>query len=182
MGRQDSTMRRAILSCRCAKSTFAAPRQRSFCAAAEMAAPQEGPGMTSTPPPQKVIDLAEQIVSLNLLEASQLNDIIKERLGISDVAMMPSVAAAPGAPGAPAAAAEEAEEEKTSFEVVLSGFDASSKIKVIKEIRGITNLGLKEAKELVENAPKTLKDSISKEEAEAIKEKVEAVGGKVELK
>merc|ERR1712025_657067 len=98
--------------------------------------------------------------------------------------MAPMMAASMSAPADTPSAApvEEQVEEKTSFEVVLSGFDASSKIKVIKEIRGITSLGLKEAKELVENSPKSLKDGVTKEEAEEIKSRVEAVGGKVELK
>jgi len=129
-----------------------------------------------------VLDLAETIVNLSLLEASQLNDELKERLGISDMPMMPmgGMAMAPAAGGA--TAAEEKVEEKTSFDVVLSGFDSSSKIKVIKEVRGITSLGLKEAKDLVENSPKPLKDGVTKEEAEAMKAQLEAVGGKVEIK
>ena len=78
--------------------------------------------------------------------------------------------------------AEEAAEEKTSFDAILSAFDSSSKIKVIKEVRAVTSLGLKEAKELVEGSPKPLKEGLTKEEAEEIKQKVEAVGGTVEIK
>merc|ERR1711982_18338 len=79
------------------------------------------------------------------------------------------------------AAPEEKKEEKTTFELKLTGFDAKSKIKVIKEIRAITSLGLKEAKELVEGAPKVIKKDIKKEEAEELKKKIEAVGGSVEI-
>merc|ERR1711907_274890 len=184
MGVPSMTVRRLGIATRLvarAQRTSVLPRARRCLCTEPLPAPREEPGMTKLPPAQKVLDLAEAIVNLNLLEASQLNDVLKERLGISDVAMMPA-AAMPAGGAAPAAAAEEAAEEKTSFDVVLSGFDAAAKIKVIKEIRGITSLGLKEAKELVENAPKTLKDGISKEEAEEIKTKIEAVGGKVELK
>jgi len=97
--------------------------------------------------------------------------------------------AAPVAAAAPAAAAPAADagadaapaEEKTAFNVVLESFDAASKIKLIKEVRAITGLGLKEAKEAVEGAPKQLKEGIKKEDAEDIKSKLEAVGGKVKL-
>lgn len=96
---------------------------------------------------------------------------------------MPAMGAAMPAAGAGGAApAEEAAEEKTSFDVILSAFDSSSKIKVIKEVRAVTSLGLKEAKELVEGSPKPLKEGLTKEEAEEIKQKVEAVGGTVEIK
>ena len=77
---------------------------------------------------------------------------------------------------------QEAVEEKTSFDVILSAFDASTKIKVIKEVRTVTALGLKEAKELVEGAPKSLKEGVTKEQAEEIKAAIEAVGGTVEIK
>ena len=86
------------------------------------------------------------------------------------------------APGAAAAAEEDAVVEQTSFDVILTAFDASTKIKVIKEVRAVTSLGLKEAKELVEGSPKPLKEGLTKEEAEEIKKKVEAVGGTVEIK
>merc|ERR1712205_36771 len=136
--------------------------QRSMCA---IPAPAEDGSKPA--PPQKVMDLADSIVSLNLLEASQLSDVLKDRLGISDAVMMPQmgVAAPSSAPGA-GGGEEEAAEEKTSFDVVLSGFDASAKIKVIKEVRTITSLGLKEAKTLVEGSPNTLKEGITKEQAD----------------
>lgn len=89
-------------------------------------------------------------------------------------------AVAAGAPAADAGAAS-AEEEKTDFTVKLSGFDASSKIKVIKEVRAITDLGLKEAKELVEGAPAVIKEGLSKEDAEELKAKLEAAGGQIGL-
>ncbi|MEJ2124238.1 MAG: 50S ribosomal protein L7/L12 [Alphaproteobacteria bacterium] len=121
--------------------------------------------------------LAEKIVGLTLLEAAELKKILKDEYGIEPAAggavMM---AAAPGA-GEGAAAAE----EKTEFDVML--MDAGDKkINVIKEVRAITGLGLKEAKELVEGAPKAVKEGVSKEEAEEIKAKVEAAGAKVEVK
>eukprot|EP00656_Telonema_subtile_P043235 TRINITY_DN49620_c0_g1_i2.p1 TRINITY_DN49620_c0_g1~~TRINITY_DN49620_c0_g1_i2.p1 ORF type:complete len:207 (+),score=60.30 TRINITY_DN49620_c0_g1_i2:92-712(+) len=142
--------------------------------------PDESPDVTSFPIPAHVTALAEQIVQLNLLEASQLNDVLKERLGISDVPMgMPMAAGPAAAAGAPVA---EAVEEQTEFEIILEGFDASSKIKVIKEVRAVAGLGLKEAKELVEGSPKSVKAGLSKEEAEAIKAKLEELGGKVTLK
>jgi len=98
------------------------------------------------------------------------------------MAMMPAMGGAMAAPGAAAAAEEDAVEEQTSFDVILTAFDASTKIKVIKEVRAVTSLGLKEAKELVEGSPKPLKEGLTKEEAEEIKKKVEAVGGTVEIK
>ena len=110
-----------------------------------------------------------------------MNDALKEKLGISDVGMgmgMPMMAG----PGAGAPAAEEAVVEQTEFEIVLEGFDATSKIKVIKEVRAVAGLGLKEAKELVEGAPKSIKSGISKEEAEELKTKLEAIGAKVTMK
>ena len=93
----------------------------------------------------------------------------------------PVGAVAPGAGAPAAAAAPAAEEEKTEFTVKLEGFDAAQKIKVIKEVRAVTELGLKEAKELVEGAPAVLKKGLKKEDAEAVKEKIEKVGGKVVL-
>ncbi|MEJ2117114.1 MAG: 50S ribosomal protein L7/L12 [Alphaproteobacteria bacterium] len=121
--------------------------------------------------------LAEKIVGLTLLEAAELKKILKDEYGIEPAAggavMM---AAAPGA-GEGAAAAE----EKTEFDVML--MDAGDKkINVIKEVRAITGLGLKEAKDLVEGAPKAIKEAVGKDEAEEIKKKVEAAGAKVEVK
>jgi len=121
--------------------------------------------------------LAETIEGLSLMEVSKLVKKLEEDLDISAAAPVGVVAAAPGAAGA----GGEAAEEKTEFEVVLAEA-GSEKIKVIKAVREVTSLGLKEAKELVDGAPKTLKEGVSKEDAEAIKAKVEEVGGKVELK
>ena len=120
--------------------------------------------------------LAEDIVGLTIMEASELTNILKEEYGIEAAAGAVAVAAAPGAANDAGGAAE-----KDEFEVVLAAA-GGEKIKVIKEVRGITGLGLKEAKDLVEGAPKTLKENVKKEEAEEIKQKLEAVGASVELK
>ncbi len=115
------------------------------------------------------------IQEMNILELSELVKELEERFGIKAAA--PQVAVAPAAPGAEKAAAE----EKTEFDVILSEVGAK-KIQVIKEVRKLTSLGLKEAKELVESAPKPIKEKVSKEEAQKIKETLEAVGAKVEIK
>ena len=119
--------------------------------------------------------LAETIEGLSLMEVSKLVKKLEEDLDISAAAPVGVVAAAGAAGGGEAAT------EKTEFEVVLTEA-GSEKIKVIKAVREVTSLGLKEAKELVDGAPKTLKEGVSKEDAEAIKTKIEEVGGKVELK
>ena len=121
---------------------------------------------------EKVTAMIEEVKALTVLELSELVHALEEEFGVSAAAM-----AAPAA-GAAAPAAE----EKTEFDVVLAGFDASSKIKVIKAVREITGLGLAEAKAAVEGAPKTLKEAVSKDEAEELKKKLEEAGGKVELK
>ena len=122
----------------------------------------------------------EQFISyvekLSVLELSKLVKALEDRLGVSAAAPV-AVAAAPAAGAAPAAAAE----EQTEFTVVLADAGAS-KINVIKEVRAITGLGLKDAKDLVDGCPKNVKEGVSKEEAEQIKEKVEAEGAKVTLK
>src|SRR5215472_6933232 len=110
--------------------------------------------------------IAEQIQGLTLLEASQLVKLLEEKLGVSAAAA--AVAAAPAAGGGAAAAAPA--EEKTEFTVVLTAA-GSNKINVIKAVREVTSLGLKEAKDLVDGAPKTIKEGVNKEEAEAIKKK-----------
>jgi len=115
--------------------------------------------------------MIEEVKALTVLELSELVHALEEEFGVSAAAM-----------AAPAAAAGPVVEEKTEFDVVLTGFDAASKIKVIKVVREITGLGLAEAKATVEGAPKTLKEALPKEEAETLKKKVEEVGGKVELK
>jgi large subunit ribosomal protein L7/L12 len=119
--------------------------------------------------------IAEQIQGLTLLEASQLVKLLEEKLGVSAAAA--SVAAAPAAGAAAAAPAE----EKTEFAVVLTGAGAN-KINVIKVVREVTSLGLKEAKDLVDGAPKTVKEGVNKEEAEAIKKKFVDAGASVEVK
>lgn len=119
--------------------------------------------------------LAEELVGLTLLEAAELKNILKEEYGIEPAAGAAVVAAAPAAGGG-----EEAE-EKTEFDVIL--VDAGDKkINVIKEVRAITGLGLKEAKDLVEAGGKAVKEAAPKDEAEEIKKKLEAAGAKVELK
>ena len=121
---------------------------------------------------EKITALIEEVKNLSVLELSELVKALEEEFGVSAAAM-----AAPAAGGAAPAA-----EEKTEFDVVLAGFDAAAKIKVIKVVREITGQGLAEAKATVEGAPATLKEGVSKEEAEAMKAKLEEVGAKVELK
>ncbi|UYQ73930.1 50S ribosomal protein L7/L12 [Pelagibacterium flavum] len=118
--------------------------------------------------------LVDDLSALTVLEASELSKMLEEKWGVSAAAPV-AVAAAGGA--APAAAAE----EQTEFDVVLTAA-GDQKINVIKEVRGITGLGLKEAKDLVEGAPKAVKEGVNKAEAEDIKAKLEAAGAKVELK
>ena len=120
--------------------------------------------------------IAEQIQGLTLLEASQLVKLLEEKLGVSAAAA--AVAAAPAAGGAAAAAPVE---EKTEFAVVLTAAGAN-KINVIKAVREVTSLGLKEAKDLVDGAPKTIKEGVKREEAESIKKKFTDVGASVEVK
>ena len=121
--------------------------------------------------------LAEEIVGLTLLEAQELKTILKDEYGIEPAAGGAVMMAGPAAGGDAAAA----EEEKTEFDVILKAAGAQ-KINVIKEVRGITGLGLKEAKDLVEAGGKAVKEGVSKEEAETIKGKLEAAGAEVELK
>jgi large subunit ribosomal protein L7/L12 len=122
---------------------------------------------------EKIVD---ELSSLTVLEAAELAKLLEEKWGVSAAAAV-AVAAAPGAGGAAAAPVE----EKTEFAVVLAAA-GDKKIEVIKEVRAITALGLKEAKDLVEGAPKTVKEGLSKEEAEKIKAALEKAGAKVELK
>ena len=118
--------------------------------------------------------IVEDLSSLSVIEAAELSKLLEEKWGVS--------ASAPAAPAAPAASdGEAAVEEKTDFDLVLSE-TGSNKIAVIKEVRTITGLGLKEAKDLVEGAPKPLKQGIAKAEAEEMKKALEAAGAKVELK
>ncbi len=122
-------------------------------------------------------ELIDSLANMTVLELSQLIKDLEEKFGVSAAA--PMAMAAMAAPAA--AAAAPVEEEKTEFDVVLTVCGAN-KIQVIKEVRAITNLGLKEAKEAVENVPNTLKEGISKAEAEEIKKKLEAQGATVEIK
>jgi len=120
--------------------------------------------------------IADQIQGLTLLEASQLVKMLEEKLGVSAAAAAPAMVA-----GGAAAAAAPAVEEKTEFTVVLTAAGAN-KINVIKAVREVTSLGLKEAKDLVDGAPKAVKEGISKDEAEAIKKKFVDAGASVEVK
>jgi large subunit ribosomal protein L7/L12 len=120
---------------------------------------------------QKIVD---ELSTLTVLEAAELAKMLEEKWGVTAAAAV-AVAAAPGAAAAPAA------EEKTEFNVILAAV-GDKKIEVIKEVRALTGLGLKEAKDLVEAAPKAVKEGVNKEEAEKIKVTLEKVGAKVELK
>ncbi|MFZ0034653.1 MAG: 50S ribosomal protein L7/L12 [Sedimentisphaerales bacterium] len=119
--------------------------------------------------------LGDKIVSLTLLQAKELGDYLKDEYGIEPAAGGAVMMAGPAAQGQP-----EQKEEKTSFNVVLKAV-GDKKIQVIKEVRALTGLGLKEAKDLVEGAPKTVKDGLSKADADAAKKQLEAVGAVVEL-
>ncbi len=118
--------------------------------------------------------LVEELSGLTVLEAAELSKLLEEKWGVSAAAPVAVAAAAPGA-------AAEAAEEKDEFDVILAEAGAK-KINVIKEVRAITGLGLKEAKDLVEGAPKPVKEAVAKDEAEELKKKLEAAGAKVELK
>ena len=118
--------------------------------------------------------IVDELSTLTVIEAAELSKLLEEKWGVSAAAPV-AVAAAGAAPTA------EAVEEKDSFDVVLAA-SGDQKINVIKEVRAITGLGLKEAKDMVEGAPKTLKEGVKKEEAEEMKTKLEAAGAKVELK
>ena len=131
----------------------------------------------ATAPSAKIAKIIDEIAGLTVLEAAELVKAFEEKFGVS---AMP-VAAAAAAPGGAAAAAPAAAEEKTEFTVVLSAI-GNEKLQVIKIVRMHTDLGLKEAKALVEAAPKPLKEGVSKDEAQKIKAELEAVGAKVELK
>ena len=120
---------------------------------------------------EKITAMIEEIKTLTVLELSELVHALEEEFGVSAAAM-----------AAPAAAAAAPVEEKTDFDVILAGFDAAAKIKVIKAVREITGLGLAEAKAVVEGTPKALKEAVSKEEAEELKKKLEENGAKVEIK
>ena len=124
----------------------------------------------------KVEELLEAIGSLTVLEAAELKEMMEEKFGVTAAAPVAMAVAGAGPGGGDAAA-----EEKTEFDVVLTGV-GDKKIQVIKVVREVTDLGLKEAKELVDNAPKAVREGVEKEEAEAIKAKLEEQGATVELK
>ncbi len=126
----------------------------------------------------QVKELGDKIVALTLMQAKELADYLKEVYGIEPAA---GGAVMVAGPAAGAGAAAEAAPEKSTFDVILTGF-GDKKIQVIKEVRAITSLGLKEAKELVDGVPKPVKEGASKEEAEAAKKQLEAAGATVEIK
>jgi len=130
----------------------------------------------------KTDEILDSLKALSLLEASELVKQIEEAFGVSAAPSAGVVMAAPGAAGADGAAGGDAAEEKTEFDVVLESFDAAAKIKVLKEVRNATGLGLGDAKAMVEAAPKTIKEGVAKDEAEAMKKAIEGAGGKVTLK
>ncbi len=121
--------------------------------------------------------IVEMIEGLTALELADLSKALSEKFGVTPMAAMPVGAVMPGAGGGEAAA----EEEKTEFDVILSAF-GEKKLQVIKVVRAITGLGLKEAKDLVESAPKAVKEGIAKEDAAEIKKKLEEVGATIEIK
>ena len=125
---------------------------------------------------EKMEEVVSYIENLTLLQASKLIKVLEERLGVSAAAPVAVAAAGPAA-----AAAAPAEEEKTEFDVILAAF-GDKKIEVIKVVRAITGLGLKEAKDLVEGAPKPIKTGVSKDDAAALKKQLEDAGAKVEIK
>ena len=123
-------------------------------------------------------EILEAIASMSVLEVSELVKMMEEKFGVSAAAPVAVAVAGGGGGGGGAAPSSE---EKTEFNVILKAFDEAKKIAVIKEVRGVTGLGLKEAKDLVEGAPKPLKEGVSKDEAAKIKEVVTAAGGTVEI-
>ena len=131
--------------------------------------------------------IANEILKLSLIEVAELTEVLKQRLGIDDEVMMQQLGAHYGGPMVSAGGASGGQEsggekeEQTAFDVKLEAFDAAKKLKVIKEVRAITGLGLKEAKDLVEKAPSEVKAGVSKEEAEEIQKKLEEVGGTVKV-
>jgi len=120
-------------------------------------------------------EILDAIANMTVLEVSELVKAMEDKFGVTAAAPVAAVAAV-------AATAEAPAEEQTEFTVVLTGFADGKKIPVIKEVKAITGLGLKEAKELVEGAPKSIKEDVSKDDAAKMKEKIEAAGGTVEIK
>lgn len=159
------------------------PCLRRFCAqvATENVGTPPSGGVTVAASP-RVQSLLDELVTLNMLEVKELTDGLKDRLGIDDSMAMPmNPAMFANMGGAPAAQKEEEVVEKTEFDLKLDKYDSAKKIAVIKEIRAITGLGLKEAKALVEEAPKVFKNAVPKEEAEQLREQLKGVGADVVL-
>ena len=125
--------------------------------------------------------LVDDLSSLTVLEAAELSKLLEEKWGVTAAAPMPMAGMAMPMPGAPAAEAAAPAEEQTEFDVILAKV-GEKKINVIKEVRAITGLGLKEAKDLVEGAPKPVKEAVNKEDAEKFKKQLEEVGASVEIK
>ena len=123
-------------------------------------------------------EILQAIEEMKVIELHELVEAIKEKFNVTAAMPVAAVAAAPAAGGAAAAA----DEEKSDFDVILTGFDAAQKIALIKEVRAVSGLGLKEAKDAVEKGGETIKSGVSKDEATAIKQQLEAAGGKVEIK
>ena len=122
-------------------------------------------------------EILQAIEDMKVIELHELVEAIKEKFNVTAAMPVAAVAAAPAAGGAATA-----EEEKNEFDIILTGFDAAQKIALIKEVRAVSGLGLKEAKDAVEKGGETIKSGVSKEEAAAIKKQLEAAGGKVEVK
>ncbi|CAK7338029.1 unnamed protein product [Dovyalis caffra] len=165
---------------------------RRFTSLSQESTPPPQPPPPSSPPPSsdRVSSIADELSKLTLLEVSDLTEVLRTKLDVKEMpvmaVMMPGMgfsmgAGMKGAGGGAAAAKAEEKVEKTVFDVKLEGFDAAMKIKVIKEVRGFTDLGLKEAKDLVEKAPTLLKKGVTKDEADKIIEKMKAVGAKVAM-
>lgn len=127
---------------------------------------------------EKLTSIIEQLKTLTLLEASQLVTEIETVFGVDTSVAVSAVAAAPAAGGAPEAASE----EKTAFDITLTDVPADKKIAILKIVRNVTGLGLKESKDIVDNVPKVLKEGATKEDVESIKKEIEAAGGKITVK
>ena len=142
---------------------------------------EEGQGLGGGQDPE-VKEICDKILKLNVVQVAQLAELFRNAVGITDADLGGFGGGGGGGGGAGGGAAEEeVVVEQTSFELKLTGYDDKAKIKVIKEVRAITGLGLKESKELVEGAPKSLKKDLKKEEAEELMAKIVAVGGKCEI-
>mmetsp|Transcript_4598 Transcript_4598/g.6747 ORF Transcript_4598/g.6747 Transcript_4598/m.6747 type:complete len:211 (-) Transcript_4598:124-756(-) len=160
-------------------------RQRQFHTTKYSATASPSPSTSASASP-KVEQIFQKILQLDTIEVHLLTELVNEKLGTRGLSMAEQMAMEEGGGGGGRGTdggADQAQEkeEKTAFDLKLTAFDAKSKIKVIKEIRSVTGLGLKEAKELVEGAPKVVKKDLKMEEAEEIKAKIEAVGGTVEI-